>query len=136
MCACERETKSESMGGSHECGDTVYYECVCEATTMMEKKRGRRKRADERKRRQRNSWGGIHTAQRTLSPEQKWVRCHYGDQHPIEGGDNRCFGKTNDFMSIEAHYYSYHVLQFDATSNNEKNVRTNKLRGERYIIRQ
>lgn len=47
VCACERETKSESMGGSHECGDTVYYECVCEATTMMEKKRGRRKRADE-----------------------------------------------------------------------------------------
>lgn len=34
-----------------------------------------------------------------------WVWCCYGNVYPIEGGDNRCSGKTNDFMVIKALCY-------------------------------
>lgn len=51
---------------------------------------------------------------RSLSREQQWVWCYYGDVHPIEGGNNRCFGETNDFIGIKAHYYSCLEWQFDA----------------------
>ncbi len=36
------------------------------------------------------------------SSGKQWVWCYCGNEHPIEGGNNRCFGKTNDFTGIEA----------------------------------
>lgn len=42
-----------------------------------------------------------------------WVWCCYGNVYPIEGGDNRCSGKTNDFMVIKALCYGRLVGQAD-----------------------